>query len=293
LATGLVGGLQPALSRLVAMDGVSPLFMGFWVSLVAAMPCLAIALCRSGLQAPTWRFLGFLAIWALVAGISSRLVLFVVAERVNASMIALVSGLRGFMVLGLAAAIGAEALALRRLLGLATGFSGVALAMIAAARPEMGVDLWLVATLAFPFLLAIQNLLMARPVLSEVDPFGAVGQMLLLSAAVFGAAAIIAGHDLALNSVSLQHDLLVAALGLATGATIALALLIVIRAGPVFASQAAYTTTIAGIVWGMLLLGEALPLAAWGGLVLVVAGMWLVEPARADATFRLRRVYSD
>lgn len=70
-----------------------------------------------------------------------------------------------------------------------------------------------------------------------------------------------------------------------------LAFLIVIRAGPVFASQVANTTTIAGIVWGMLPLGESLAVAAWGGLVLVVAGIWLVEPDRADESFRLRRIY--
>lgn len=107
-------------------------------------------------------------------------------------------------------------LARRRVFGLATGFSGVALAMLAAAPPEAGGEVWLLATLALPMLLAIQNLLMARPILSSVDPFGALTLMLMISAGAFGLLAVAAGHELALASVSLGQDLPVAGLGLAT-----------------------------------------------------------------------------
>lgn len=60
-------------------------------------------------------------------------------------------------------------------------------------------------------------------------------------------------------------------------------------AGPVFASQTAYSGTIAGIVWSMLLLDEHLAPFAWVALALMMIGLYLVEPRASseDEEFRL------
>lgn len=49
-------------------------------------------------------------------------------------------------------------------------------------------------------------------------------------------------------------------------------------AGPVFASQTAYVITLAGMFWGILLLGERHSLYVWGALVLMLTGLALVRP---------------
>ena len=58
--------------------------------------------------------------------------------------------------------------------------------------------------------------------------------------------------------------MIILVLGVASGVAVALALDLVATTGAVFASQMAYSQTLAGIAWGMLLLGEQLPAVAWG-----------------------------
>jgi len=84
-----------------------------------------------------------------------------------------------------------------------------------------------------------------------------------------------------------QREMITLALGTSTAVALVLALNLVATAGPVFASQMAYSQTLAGIAWGMILLGESLSPVAWGSLALVIVGFWLVEPKRAGDDFRI------
>ena len=49
-------------------------------------------------------------------------------------------------------------------------------------------------------------------------------------------------------------------------------------AGPVFASQTAYVITLAGVFWGMALLGERHSVYVWAALALMLLGLALVRP---------------
>lgn len=88
--------------------------------------------------------------------------------------------------------------------------------------------------------------------------------------------------DLALG----EREIIILLFGAASGTALVLALKLVAVAGPVFASQMAYAQTLAGIAWGILLLGERLSALAWGSLILIILGFWLVEPRRAGDEFR-------
>jgi drug/metabolite transporter (DMT)-like permease len=50
------------------------------------------------------------------------------------------------------------------------------------------------------------------------------------------------------------------------------------RAGAVFASQVAYFVTGSGVFWAMLLLGERFSVLVWVALVVMLAGVALVQP---------------
>jgi hypothetical protein len=44
----------------------------------------------------------------------------------------------------------------------------------------------------------------------------------------------------------------------------------------------AYSQALAGILWGVVLIGETVPPLVWGAIAVVIAGFWLVTP-RPDA----------
>ncbi len=48
--------------------------------------------------------------------------------------------------------------------------------------------------------------------------------------------------------------------------------------GSIFYSQSAYIMTIAGVLWGVLLLNEGFSTIAWFGFAVILLGMYLVEP---------------
>jgi hypothetical protein len=108
LATGAVWGLTPALSRMAATAGAPPLGLAVWVNGLAALMCLLVVVFRGGLPRLTLPQLGFYALWALIAGVGHRLITFLVAGHVEATMISLIGSLQGFIVFALAAAISLE-----------------------------------------------------------------------------------------------------------------------------------------------------------------------------------------
>jgi len=137
-----------------------------------------------------------------------------------------------------------------------------------------------------PFLLSLHTLIMAwRP--ESVDATAAVGIMLGLAAVLMAPLAVAEGALFLPAAAPGMREVIVLVLGASSAVALVLALRLVSMAGPVFASQMAYSQTLAGIAWGMLLLGEQLSALAWGALALVIASFWLVEPRRATDDFKV------
>lgn len=285
LVAGGIFGIAPALGRMAAGMGAEPLGVVVWANLVAAIVCLAIGAARDGWPRLCLAHLPFFLLWAVVLGCFYQFLTVVIAKHVEASMIALIGSARGFMVFALAALIAVERPNLRRLAGLGLGFAAVAaVLLLRGADGEGSSTFWMIAALALPLLLAVHTLLMTwRP--RDVDAFATVGIMMGLSAMLL--APMASASDTLFWQVPEigRLGLIVLVLGVASGVAVALALDLVATTGAVFASQMAYSQTLAGIAWGMLLLGEELPPVAWGAFGLVVMGFWLVQPKQAGDEF--------
>ncbi len=145
----------------------------------------------------------------------------------------------------------------------------------------------MLAAALLPLLLALQNVWLAARRPRHIDIFASVGLMLAMSTAMIFPAAVASDSLLALSLSPGRLELAVLVLAAATAGAVLLAVQLVDTAGAVFASQTAYAMTFGGIVWGMLLLGEGLSPLAWGALVFILVGLYLVEP-RTEGEFRHR-----
>ncbi len=288
LVAGGIFGIAPALGRMAAGLGAPPLGLVVWANAVAAIVCFAIGVVRGRGLHLRLAHLPFFVLWALVLGCLYQLFTVVIAQHVEASMIALIGSARSFMVFGLAALIALERPSLRRLAGLGLGFAAVAaVLLLRGAGSEEGDIVWLLAALALPLLLAIHTLLMTwRP--RDLDSFFTVGIMMAMSAAMLLPFAYASGAMFWPSGETVRLDLIIIVLGVASGIAVALALDLVATAGAVFASQMAYSQTLSGIAWGMLLLNEQLPVIAWGAFGLVILGFWLVQPKQAGEEFSVK-----
>ncbi|PHP27165.1 response regulator [Limimaricola cinnabarinus] len=292
LAVGLVWGLTPALSRMAAGLGSNPLGLAVWVNGIAALLCLGIACYRRRLPRLGWRELRFYAYWALIAGILQRMTTFVAAAHVEAAMLSLIVTLQGFIVFAVAAMTGMERADAKRLAGLLVGLAGVSLVLFTRFDIAAGAqNAWLIFAMLLPLLFAVEALVLAGKRPAQVDIFASVGLMMGLSAAFLAPVAWATDSLLPLGPDIGRLELLVLLMGIVGASSLLLAFRLVATAGAVFYSQSAYAMTIAGVVWGMLLLSEELSPLAWLAFAVIVLGMYLVEPKRNDKELVIKRSF--
>jgi len=290
LAVGVCFGVTAPLARIAAQQGATPLGLAVWGSLLGGVIALGGAAAFGRLRAPSWSDVQFYLLWAVVTGVSQKLILFWVSANVPASTVSLVLTLKGFLVFVAAGALAIERVNARRLGGLAIGLVG--LALVIQSRGGVVADdalFWLAATAILPVLTAVEGILLATRMRRGVDPLAAVGFMQVASFAVLLPLAWDQDALTPLGPVIGPFELTVAAMAVAGVAATVLSVRLTQATGPVFASQTAYSCALAGIVWSMLLLGETLAPVAWLALGLMLVGLYFVGPKESadDRMFRL------
>lgn len=290
LAVGLVWGLTPALSRMASGAGSNPLGLAVWVNGIAAALCLGVAAYRGKLPRLTLSELWFFAVWAVIAGVLQRMTTFIVTEHVEAAMLSLIVTLQGFMVFAFAAITKMEKATPRRLLGLFVGLAGVSLVLFTRFDgADAAQNVWLGIALLLPFFFAVEAIVLAGKRPENVDIFASVGLMMALSTLFLLPWAYLSGDLMPLTWRVGRLEILVVLIGIVGAASLLLAFHLIATAGAVFYSQSAYAMTIAGVIWGMILLNEELSVLAWVAFAIVIVGMYLVEPKAKDEEFLITR----
>ena len=178
-----------------------------------------------------------------------------------------------------ALAMGNDRFAWRRLLGLLIGLAGVLLLAGPQSLPDAAMVLWLPVALIAPFCYALEGNFVARLGTQGMGPghalFGASVAAMLIALPLalttgqfidprgldFGAA------EFAVMGSSVIHVLVYTGYVWLVG-----------RAGAVFAAQVSYAVTGSGVLWAMVLLGETYSAYVWLALVLILGGVFLVQP---------------
>jgi drug/metabolite transporter (DMT)-like permease len=139
--------------------------------------------------------------------------------------------------------------------------------------------LWVLVALGVPLCYALEDILIAAKRPEGIDTIASVGFVMGFAALMM--LPLVVAFD---NFVIVRFDgdltglLLVAMIGAATAGGTALLILLVTTTGAVFASQNAYSITLFGIGWSVLLLGEQISAWAWAALIVMIGGLVLVGP---------------
>lgn len=295
LICGAGAGLMPSLSRLSAGMGSNPIGMAVWVDLGATLLCGIIVLIRGGLPKLSRSDLAFFLVWAFVVGILQHISIFVLASHVQATFLTLVLALEGLMVFCFAAIMRLEKSAPRRVLGLLIGLIGVGVSLSQRMNGAgIEANFWLFAALFAPLVFAFETIAVAAKRPQHVDPVCGVGIMFGFSTVMASGLSLATGNFIAPSA--LVSPLGVSPLGV-TIALLALATVVVNvtfflllkLGGGVFTSQKAYVTAIAGVLWGIVLLGERMSPLAWAAIALVLIGMYLVDSKPSEEPITIKR----
>ncbi|MEM8802146.1 MAG: response regulator [Pseudomonadota bacterium] len=287
-------GLTPALSRMAASFGSNPVGMAVWVDVFAASICLVVATARGTLPKIGRSDLLFFVIWAFLVGIVQHVTVFIFAERLEATYLTMVMALDSLIVFCFVAMMKLEKTTLRRIIGLFVGIAGIGIGLYSRLEGDGGGGtVWLVGALIIPFFFAIETIAVAAKRPAHIDPLEAIGLMFAFSILFAVPLAWLTNQWIMPNELLNALGFVIFMLALVSVTANVAFVYLLDLAGAVFASQVAYATAIAGIIWAMLLLDERLSLFAWVAIVMVVFGMYLVETKGLDKPIKIQRRYRD
>lgn len=278
LALGAIWGGNPAFSKALVTDGISPAAVVFWQTLGAGVLLSIVCLFRrTPIRLGRRAIIYYLVIG--IVGIDLAYIMLVFSVRHltvgYVSVLVLFSPLLTYV---FAILLRLERINLLRGLGILVGFAGAGVLVI----PEGSLpspELLGVALLAFivPAGYATANIYAewGRP--AEADNVAlAAGTMF----AAAGGALIVSLVDGSFHPVWEdfgRREVILFGFSLATAVAFLIFYLIIALAGAVYLGQVGYLVTLFGVGWGVLFFGETVPVMLWVAIAIVAVGVGMVN----------------
>ncbi len=280
-------GFTQPMTKLAVSTGYQPFGLIFWQLAIGTL-LLGLFCTLRGISLPLKPpHLRLYLIIALVGTVVPNSGSYQAAVHLPAGVISILYSMIPMLAFPIALALRTERFEFRRLGGLLVGF--VAVLIITTPWDSAGVGLagaapvWVLVLMVTCLCYAFEGNYVARwgtEGLSAVQVLygaSALGMLLVTPLALTSGQWIDprppwAVPDLALVSASVAHVIVYVGYVWLVG-----------QAGPTFAVQISYLVTFAGVFWAQLILGERYPLEVWFALLLMILGMYLVQPKRAAA----------
>jgi drug/metabolite transporter (DMT)-like permease len=272
-------GLTQPLSKIVVATGHEPLGIIFWQFLIGALFLTVVqALRRRPLRTDRAALVVYLVI-ALIGTVLPNGASYLAYRHLPSGIMSILISTVPMIAFALALLLGSDRFSLGRAAGLALGLAGIVL--IVAPQGSLGladVRLWVLVGLVAPAFYAVEA--------NFVGHWGTAGLgaiQVLHGASVLGALLVL---PLALATGQFyapawdDADAALAASALIHALCYSTYVWLVGRAGATFASQCSYLVTGFGVLWAMALLSERYSPLVWLALLLVMAGVTLVQPRR-------------
>ena len=279
LLLGVFWGLSFSLARMSTETGLHPLAINYWTCLISVV--MLILYCLIGRQ-PLPLQKNFILLY-IVCGILGSVVpgtlYFYAASHVSAGVLSITIATVPLATFVGAAIFKIEKASLLRVVGVLFGIGSIALLVLPeTGMPDPSAALWVLIMVVAATCYAIENLVIAARMPPNVNVFVVVTGMLIAATIMLTPILWItdtfAWMPWPLDRSGWAIVLMAGITATAYGGFYYL----VVRAGPVFASQTAYVVTLAGVLWGMLIYGEAHSTWVWASLVVMIIALSLVRP---------------
>ena len=281
---GVIWGATFSLAKIATEGGAHPLGLSLWQGLLGGTFLMVICLLRRRPPRLLPGYGRFYLTCALLGTVIPGTLFFYAAPHVPAGVLSITIATVPMMTYALTALLKVEPLSPARLLGLLLGLAAIALLVgPEASLPDRAMVPWVLAAVLAAASYAGENMYIAlrRPAGSEA--LAIVAGMLIMAALLLLPLVLATGTFVPLTFPWGRVEWAVIAMMTSNTLAYALFLHLISTTGPVFASQTAYTVTIAGVLWGMAIFGEQHSLWIWASLLVMMAGLALVNPKKADS----------
>jgi drug/metabolite transporter (DMT)-like permease len=298
LAAGFCIGLIFPLGRLATENGVAPLFYA-GASAAGASVVLALIAAGSGQR------ISVDAAIARYAAIAGQLtfaipfgVLMLVIPHLGSGMPAILQSLAPILTLAIVLGIGMEYPNVQRAAGLAAGLAGAIIILVVRNQGSLETNAtvaWYLAALITPAALALGNVFRTTHWPSGQEPLPLAALTLAAAALGLFAALVVGeafGYRTGMPGALASGWLPIGLQSVATGVGYAFFFRLQQVGGPVYLSQISYVNTAVGLAFAVAFFAERFSPWVWAAVVLVFAGVALVNRTQGstDAAKRQRRV---
>jgi len=280
LTFGSLWGLNTSVAKFAADDGIHAFTMTFWQSVVAAIGLGIIGFASGERVTLSKRFVTVCFLSGAIGMAFPNALLYSAVSHVSVGIISIVLLLNPPITLIIATMIKIDRFSTQKLIGVIIGFIA-ALFIIIPNTTGVGyapVE-WLFLILLAPFGYAFMNIILGHYLTDNDTP-------LLLAAGLFVSVALCSGTLLLLNLENFtaiyppftRGEIASVLLGVFVCIAHGIYVNVIKYAGAVFASLGTYVVTIAGVMWGIVLLGESHTLWIWISLITMLISAYLVQP---------------
>ena len=284
LACGIAWGMTIPLTKIAVSTGHEPLGLIFWQLAVGTLALGAIAIVRRVRLPLGRRTLGYFLVIGVLGTIFPNTFTYLSVSHLPAGVLAIVIATVPMFALAIATAMRLERLEPLRALGVVLGAVAVALLLgPEASLPEPEKAVFVVVALIAPACYGAEANYIAVRAPPEVDAISTLLGASALGTLIAWPLAVGTGSwvDLSGRWGDAEWALLAASPCHVTAYTVYVWL--VGAAGAVFAAQVSYVVTVSAVLLSALLLAERYSSWVWLALVVMIAGLALVQPRTSPA----------
>ncbi|ANT60902.1 hypothetical protein AYJ57_11315 [Salipiger sp. CCB-MM3] len=279
IAVGALWGAGQPFAKAAVSEGYRHVGILFWQLALGALLLGGVTLARGQSLRFARGDLPLLLFVALAGTVLPGISSYTAAVHLPSGLISILLSAVPMFAFPMALLFGNDRFSWRRLIGLTLGLGAVLLLVLPqASLPEPGMARWVPVALISSLFYALEGNVVGRWGMRGLDPVKLLAGASALGAIIALPLALITGQfidprppwgapDLAILAGSALHALAYAGY-----------VAVVAAAGAVFAVQVAYLVTLFGLCWAMLFLGESYTGAIWCALLMMLAGMALVQP---------------
>lgn len=282
VSTGAAWGVTFSLARIATTAGAHPIGLTLWQGLFGGLLLLALALTRRRRPPLDRRHLGFYLVCGLLGTVIPSILYFYAASRVPAGVLSITIAMVPILTFAAALLFRIDRLAWGRVGGILCGMGAVLFIVVPdSSLPERAMAPWVLLAVVAAVCYAGEGIYVALRRPAGSDPAATVASMLLMASAVLVPVVLATGTFVPLGFPWGEVEWAVVGMVAVNALAYSVFYHLIQIAGPVFATQMSYVVTIAGVAWGIAILGEQHSLWVWGALALMLAGLALVTP-RSD-----------
>ena len=281
---GVIWGGTFTLAKLVTEAGVHPFGLALWTSVIGVVILLPFALLRHG-GVPLGR--DYVQVYVIAGTLGTAMpssVLFFAAAHMPAGIMAIIVSLVPLITYGIALTLGIERLAGLRAAGIGLGFAAILMIVVPdAGLPDPAIVPWVLFALIAPLCYSSENVYLAVRRPPRSNPFVLLCGMMIAGSLILLPPVWVSDSWVALDVISTIPLWWIPALSLINIIGYVMFLELIALAGPLFAAQMGYVVTAAGLLWGMAIFDESHSAWVWAALVVLFAGVALVNPRRVGS----------